>query len=163
MNDIIRLNNELKGINMQRMWKVVFSLMLLTITTGISSYMVSFSISQEAIWDEKLRPKSLSDNLCKAISKCDFEFVKYIIEEKHCDVNERAYDGSLPLYLVILLSNDVEKIEIAVKMADLLLQHRANPYLEDPKGISVLELFNMADRSCFNEVFAKYGFDVSRK
>lgn len=148
---------------MKRTWKVVFSLMLLIVATGIKFDIVSFSVSQEAIWNEKLRPKSLSDNLCKAISNCDFELFKYIIEEKHCDVNERAYDGSLPLYLVILLSNDVEKVEIAIKMADLLLQHGANPYLESPKGISVLELFNMADRSCFNEVFAKYGFDVLRK
>ena len=146
---------------MKRVWGMILSLMLLTVATGIKFDMVSFSVSQEAIWDEKLRPKSLSDNLCKAISKCDLEFFKYIIEEKNCDVNERSYNGSLPLYLVILLSNDLENVEIAVKMADLLLQHGADPYLEDPKGISVLELFNMADRSCFNKTFAKYGFDVS--
>ncbi len=146
---------------MKRVWGMILSLMLLTVATGIKFDMVSFSVSQEAIWDEKLRPKSLSDNLCKAISKCDFEFFKYIIEEKNCDVNERSYNGSLPLYLVILLSNDLENVEIAVKMADLLLQHGADPYLEDPKGISLLELFNMADRSCFNKTFAKYGFDVS--
>lgn len=143
---------------MKRMWKAALSLMLLLVTTGISFDMISFSNSIAAILEDQIRPRSLIDHLCKAICAGDYFLVEYIVKEKNCDVNKRDHSGDLPLYAAILLSNHADKIEVAIKIVDLLLQYGADPHLEHFKGISVIELFEMADRSCFYEVFAKHGY-----
>ena len=68
---------------MKRMWKVVFSLMLLTVITGISSYMGSFAVSQESIWDEKLRPKSLYQIIyAKQLVKVTLSFLNTLLKKK---------------------------------------------------------------------------------
>ncbi len=162
MNDIIRLNNELKGINMKkRVRKVIFRLALLSAVVSANCIIASFAVSEEAIFNEMMRKKSRIDLLCKAIDNGDLSSVKFLA--KNFDVNQRDYNGDLPLYAAVLLSNDDYMIETAKKIVDLLLKNGADPFMKHEKGISVLELFKMADRSCFNEIFAKYGFDVSNE
>lgn len=118
------------------------------------------AVSNQAIINDYIRPKSLEDALCHYIYECDIDLVKETID-MGADVNKNDYYGDLPLYAAVLLSNDESKIENAKEIVDLLLSKGANPYLTHEKGISVMELFCMADRSCFKEIFEKYGYYVA--
>lgn len=142
------------------MKKILCFIMSMALSINVCNQLTLAS-SPEAILNDMRRSKSTADCLCEAVCRCDYDLVKYIIDnEKDCDVNQRDYMGELPLYAAVLLSNDENKVEEAKKIVDLLLEHGADPNLTHEKGISVLELFTMADRSCFNEVFAKHGFIV---
>ena len=142
------------------MKKILCFIMSMAFSINICNQLTS-ACSPEAILNDMRRPKTTADCLCEAVCRCDYDLVKYIIDnEKDCDVNQRDYMGNLPIYAAVLLSNDEYKVEEAKKIVDLLLEHGADPNLTHEKGISVLELFTMADRSCFNEIFAKHGFVV---
>ena len=119
------------------------------------------AVSNQAIINDYIRPKSLEDALCHFINECDIDLVKETID-MGADVNKNDYYGDLPLYAAILLSNDENKIENAKEIVDLLLSKGADPYLTHEKGISVMDLFSMADRNCFKEIFEKYGYYVAK-
>lgn len=133
--------------------------LILTVFAGSANcYYTGTAVSPEAIKNEYLRKKTTIDLLCDAIDSCNYELVKHIVNKYKCDVNQRSYNGDLPLYAAVLLSNNKNNIETAKKIVDLLLENGADPEMTHEKGISVLELFTLADRSCFDEIFAKHGF-----
>lgn len=120
----------------------------------------SFSaVSNDVIINDYMRSKSLEDALCHFIYECDIDLVKETVG-MGADINKNDYYGDLPLYAAVLLSNDESKIEDAKEIVDFLLSKGADPYLTHEKGISVMQLFSMADRSCFKEIFEKYGYFI---
>lgn len=135
-----------------------------------------FDVSNEDSLDnmiltDMIREKSLADLLSEAIFEGDYDDTEDLIKEMHCDVNEKDYKGRLPLYVALLSSNSAKRtfldgkvtggMENAKKIVDLLLQHGADPFMTTERGISVLEQFKIENRDDFNEIFAKYGFNIS--
>ena len=127
--------------------------------TSVCTFDRFSAVSNEAIINNYMRAKSLEDALCHFVDECDLDLVKEAVK-MGADVNKRDYYGDLPLYAAVLLSNDKNKIEDAKKIVDFLLSEGADPNLTHEKGISVIDLFSMADRSCFKEIFEKYGYCV---
>lgn len=115
-----------------------------------------FAVSDEAIIKDYMREKSLEDALCYYIGQHDLQLVRKVVE-MGADVNKIDYYGNLPLYEAVCCDHFSSDINAIV---DFILSKGANPYLTHQKGISVMELFKMSDRSYFKDTFKKYGYTI---
>ncbi|MFW5980038.1 MAG: hypothetical protein ACOCQ2_01585 [Halanaerobiales bacterium] len=85
------------------------------------------------------------DDLSSAVLVNDLKLVEEIINDSNLDINQKDSSEKYPLEVVLVMEN--------CEMAELLLEHQANPYLITSNGQSIYDLVIDSNNKTLKNIF----------